>query len=146
MNYDDNGTWEPIKLKAFDTLPIGTEVDYDGSVVPEGWSEIQDYSTSEVNTGKVWIDGRPIYRKVFTGTVTSISNLKIGTISNFREAINIYGITSMNNYSTSITQYWDNNIKFIAQVNNANGDVYINAGSSSANQLYKVIIEYTKSS
>lgn len=144
MKYNDDGIPTDIYIKTFDTLPVGTEVDFDGEVVPDGWSEIQDYSTSEINTGKVWIDGRPIYRIVFNGTITSVSNLKVGTISNFREAINIYGITSMNNYSTSITQYWDSSIKCITQINNANGDVYINAGSSSANQLYKVIVEYTK--
>lgn len=144
MKYNDNGEYKDIYIKTFDTLPVGTEVDYDGETVPDGWSEIQDYSTSEIDTGKVWIDGRPIYRIVFTGTITSVSNLKVGTISNFREAINIYGITSMNNYSTSIIQYWDSSIKCITQINNANGDVYINAGSSSANQLYKVIVEYTK--
>jgi hypothetical protein len=29
------------------------------------------YSTSEVKTNKVWIDGKTIYRKVYTGTTTS---------------------------------------------------------------------------
>lgn len=27
---------------------------------------LQTYSTNEVNTGKIWIDGKPIYRKVFS--------------------------------------------------------------------------------
>lgn len=27
------------------------------------------YSTSEIDTGRVWIDGRPVYRKVIRGTV-----------------------------------------------------------------------------
>lgn len=111
----------------------------------EGGAGLPSYFTTETDTGMKWIDGKNIYRKVFTGNITSVSNLKIGTIDNFSEAINIYGITNMNGYSTSITQYWDSSIKFITQINNANGDVYINAGSSSANQVYKVIIEYTKS-
>lgn len=34
-----------------------------------GGSYIDTYSTSEVKTNKVWIDGKPIYRKVLTGTV-----------------------------------------------------------------------------
>lgn len=29
------------------------------------------YSTSEVNTGKKWIDGKPIYRKAYNGTVAN---------------------------------------------------------------------------
>lgn len=30
------------------------------------------YSTSEIDTGRVWIDGRPIYRKVVRGTVNMV--------------------------------------------------------------------------
>lgn len=61
-----NGTsWETIGGSITgDTLPIGSEIDYTGSSVPAGWEEVADYSTSEVNTGKTWIDGKPIYRKV----------------------------------------------------------------------------------
>lgn len=32
------------------------------------------YSTSEIDTGKVWIDGRPIYRKVVRGKVNFIGS------------------------------------------------------------------------
>lgn len=32
------------------------------------------YSTSEIDTGMVWIDGRPIYRKVIRGTVNMTGN------------------------------------------------------------------------
>ena len=40
MKYNDNGTIKDIKVKAFDTLPVGAEVDYDGTTVPDGWEEI----------------------------------------------------------------------------------------------------------
>lgn len=40
MKYNDNGEYKDIYIKTFDTLPVGTEVDYDGETVPEGWSEI----------------------------------------------------------------------------------------------------------
>lgn len=33
------------------------------------------YSTIETKTNKIWIDGKPIYRKVFTGTVQSFQHL-----------------------------------------------------------------------
>lgn len=69
MKYNDNGEYKDIYVKAFDTLPIGTEVDYDGSTVPDGWTEIPDYSTDEIDTGMKWIDGRPIYRKVISLTL-----------------------------------------------------------------------------
>ena len=35
-----------------------------------GGSYIDTYSTSEVKTNKVWIDGKPIYRKVYPVTIT----------------------------------------------------------------------------
>jgi len=42
MKYNDNGTLKDIYVKAFDTLPIGTEVDYDGNTVPDGWTQVSD--------------------------------------------------------------------------------------------------------
>ena len=44
MKYNDNGTIKEIKVKSFDTLPVGTEVDYDGETVPSGWTEVDDKS------------------------------------------------------------------------------------------------------
>jgi hypothetical protein len=56
------------------------------------------YSTSEIDTGKVWIDGRPIYRKVVRGTVNmtggyNTSSLPHGIqgLSNKWELIQYYG-------------------------------------------------------
>lgn len=42
MKYNDNGTYKDIYAKAFDTLPVGAEVDYDGQTVPDGWTQIDD--------------------------------------------------------------------------------------------------------
>ena len=54
-----------------ESLPVGTELDYDGDVadIPTGWEQVTNpdsYSTTEVKTNKTWIDGKPIYRKVYT--------------------------------------------------------------------------------
>ena len=46
------------------------------------------YSTSEIDTGRVWIDGRPVYRKVIRGTVNMTGN------STSRLAHGIQGLTS----------------------------------------------------
>ena len=35
------------------------------------------YSTTEVDTGKEWIDGKPIYRKVYTGTWSATGNVSV---------------------------------------------------------------------
>ena len=42
MKYNDNGTYKDIYVKAIDTLPVGTEVDFDGSVVPSGWTAVDN--------------------------------------------------------------------------------------------------------
>ena len=47
------------------------------------------YSTSEVKTNKIWIDGKPIYRKTISGiTATGTYNPQI---SNFDELVDVYG-------------------------------------------------------
>ena len=76
-----NGTnWETIGGSITgDTLPIGSEIDYTGSSVPAGWEEVADYSTNEINTGKKWIDGKPIYRKVYSGNTPSSSGALFST-------------------------------------------------------------------
>lgn len=55
------------------------------------------YSTSEIDTGRVWIDGRPIYRKVVRGTVNMTGNSTsmlahgIAGLTNRWELISYYG-------------------------------------------------------
>ena len=53
-----------------------------------------DYSTSEVKTGATWIDGKPIYRKVFTGTSPSANGYFTSNtgITNGDTCINVYGV------------------------------------------------------
>lgn len=38
-----------------------------------GTVEVEHYSTEEVKTNKTWIDGKPIYRKVFASLNTSVT-------------------------------------------------------------------------
>ena len=63
-----NDQWKDLTVKAGDTLPVGTIVDYDGDTVPAGYEEVNRYSTTEVKTGDTWIDNKPIYRKSFNFT------------------------------------------------------------------------------
>ena len=51
------------------------------------------YSTSETKTNKVWIDGKPIYRKVISATSPSSVNIwvGVGSISNLSVLISISG-------------------------------------------------------
>lgn len=40
MKYNDNGTIKEISVKASDTLPIGSVVEFDGDTIPSGWEEV----------------------------------------------------------------------------------------------------------
>ena len=42
----------------------GEQWDLKDSPLSEQVSSLQTYSTTEINTGMKWIDGKPIYRKV----------------------------------------------------------------------------------
>ena len=64
-------------------------------------NEERSYSTEEVNTGKKWIDGKPIYRKVIDcGALPNNANKDVAfTFSGIDMIINIKAISSS---STSI--------------------------------------------
>lgn len=42
MKYNDNGEIKNIIIKSGDTLPIGTEVEFDGETIPDGWEEVEE--------------------------------------------------------------------------------------------------------
>ena len=43
MKYKENGQFKPIYVKALDSMPVGTEVDFDGQVadIPTGWEQVE---------------------------------------------------------------------------------------------------------
>ena len=71
IKYKDNGTYKDIVVKVGDTLPIGTEVDYEGATAPAGWEEITDYDTGWQNltllngvTARSGNQYKPRYRRI----------------------------------------------------------------------------------
>ena len=61
------GQMKPLGVKVEDTLPVGTEVDYDGTDIPEGWVEVtDDYIISNYN-----IAGQ---------SITTTAGLELGSI------------------------------------------------------------------
>ena len=71
-----SGTFKKVYVKALDSLPVGSEIDYSGSAgnIPVGWEQVTDpnsYSTTEVKTEKTWTTGKPIYRKVIDFTLSN---------------------------------------------------------------------------
>lgn len=128
------------------SLPADLDSAVDAKIAAKGV-----YSTSEVDTGKTWIDGKPIYRKAFgyTSVVTTGNSAMIGTIDNMADIINIQGTFRNNNDNNCfpIGYTFSNNSGVVAQnfpfVLHANGKMYANAFGFDIKNI-NVVIEYTK--
>lgn len=107
---------------------------------------VDTYSTEEVKTNKVWIDGKPIYRKVFKGTSTtqrgvsiSFSGLNLETLTHVEGFLySIYNQWwSIHNYYGHSTEYWTSW--------NSNGtSLGVDTGIYFNYPPYIIILEYTK--
>lgn len=104
-----------------------------------------DYSTTEQNTGRLWIDGKTIYRKVI-----SLGSLPNTTTSNVAHGIsNISDVISVTGYATNGTIFFPlplarsvitMQIGLYADVNN----IIVETGSNRTTYTGYAIIEYTK--
>ena len=105
------------------------------------------YSTSEIKTNKIWIDGKPIYTKVYIGTYSGSGLISIPE-SDLDYLINYYGyirskyderyvpipsvFTSDASYNAGVSFFRSNRIE-------------IRLGSNFSNSsVYAFVIEYTK--
>jgi len=105
-------------------------------------SEMESYSTAETDTGKTWIDGKRIYRKVFTGTFNN-GNIVSTNLDNIDEITLFQGFTTFSNGFSSMFPYADSHIVASVRLNEDNDFVFW-LESPWANNTYKIIIEYTK--
>lgn len=155
MKYNDNGTYKNIYVKALDSMPVGTEVQFDGQVddIPAGWEQVEDkgdvYSTTEQKIG-TWIDGKPLYRKVVEQTLTSSAGQNFNLEITNLDKIVWYGGTFV--ASNGVTFPLPSNAvpgadSYMMGIQNiqANQDLYFNMGNNvkQAGTLY-LRVEYTK--
>ena len=153
MKYNDNGEYKDIYVKAFDTLPVGTEVDYDGSTVPSGWTEVDDpnvYSTDEVRIG-TWIDGKPLYRKVISLTLpnsTYNSDQVIADLTDLAidKIIKLEGIIYASTTQVITNFAYQGNVQYCSlyYTNSAKTLRYSTNNIQYANVPANIILEYTK--
>lgn len=153
----------------FSTRPTNTSVEFIIKVkktdVPiDLMSSIKDmakdvYSTGEVKTNKVWIDGKPIYRKVIQDTTPATGNNTFGTNNNNKtiqmgttcdNIIDIRGyvkytndVNGMIDVQTSDAQWvsvWGRNKNHSTMPNSLG----VACGTSSVSLPITLIVEYTK--
>lgn len=109
-----------------------------GKILNDKITNTNTYSTEEINTGKKWINGKDIYRKVFVATKTS-DNLVIKIADNIDFSYLLSGRLS----AYAIPFYEREQV--YCRVELENDYVTIKGGSSSYSQgTITLIIEYTK--
>lgn len=120
-------TQQPDQGVLSETLPIGTEVDFTGSTIPDGWQAVDDpnaYSGVETCIG-TWDDSGteiPLYRKIITfpalpnnttsSTNHNVSNLKEFTlIEGFARSNQSKGGIPLPHATSSPVTYWVDDTK-----------------------------------
>lgn len=79
MKYRDpqTGEFKDITVKVSDTLPIGAEVDYDGTTVPNGWAQIDPVENISIND----------FFTSSTKTITDYTIVKTGNFINIQRMV-----------------------------------------------------------
>lgn len=133
MKYNDNGEYKDIYVKAFDTLPIGTEVDFDGNTVPTGWTQVNtliweneyptnNFSSQDINLGDTYSRVKIVFKRksdedygyisgdiyndnFFIGTMGIASNVIIQRLAKLNgTTLNIANAFKYSTYGSSSTQ------------------------------------------
>lgn len=137
-----------MKAQAVDTVALNNMQ----SVTSNAVSRALSYSTTEANTGKTWIDGRPIYRKVLTATLQTDEQVLNLTISNqIQSLVRVEGTLSKENIDFPIPYCFIDTSSKLYQVycycqgrdlniipRSTDGDYFV------AGCTVKAIVEYTK--
>lgn len=106
---------------------------------------MSQYSTNEIKIG-TWIDGKPLYRKVLSGTLPTGSGDNTFSISNSR-------IVSVNGFVNSQYGIWFNTNGYFTEagyiiscyLNGARNTITLKCGSFyNSDSQYFMIVEYTK--
>lgn len=102
------------------------------------------YSTSETRVG-TWIDGKPLYRKVISGTTTGETNNILNIITGYDEVIKYNGtFKTPSGYITELPEYTNSTNYIYFVLNTANNVGILTIPSGFIGGIYKIIIEYTK--
>jgi hypothetical protein len=101
------------------------------------------YSTEEKLIG-TWIDGKPLYRKVFTPTGSGTDyTFETGLNGTNYNILRVYGYAKDGNNNLVTIPYYDGGTHFAIWIPESTGIAHVN--SSTSNYIIKyVVIEYTK--
>ena len=113
-----------------------------------GIAGVTIYSTDEQATGGIWLDGRPIYRKTFSGATTSSNGfIQIGEMStDFAQAVRMYGTISFGTQTLLIPNAFYQNLAYMVTpvIDGQAVSLALGSGFGSDQKRYVLSIEYTK--
>lgn len=144
LNHMEDGIYDAYEHGGGgETLPVGSEIDFDGQVseIPTGWEQVDDvpvYSTTETICG-TWIDGSEVYKKVVNmGNLANNSSKSVahGIIGNFK----LIGLNGGATYGT--TNIWATG--FNDEIYIAGDNVVWNTRADRRNFTGYIILEYIK--
>lgn len=107
------------------------------------------YSTAEVNTGKTWIDGKPIYRKSYAVAAfpnKGFVNVPLN-ISNLGQVVDYYGIASDGTNTIRVPYYSVDGDLYGIQISISNNSTLVlktNESGDRSGYSGTVTVEYTK--
>ena len=139
----------PLFIKATSAIEI-TDQNTFLNTVQSLVQSANSYSTEETATGGFWIDGKPIYGKIFSGTLTSGTSWIIQ--ASLKSTIGADYITEMKaianaNNGTVSNNYWSSNTDYLKVLVDGSGNLVLAKGSSypALPFTYSILVEYTKS-
>ena len=150
---------EAPRIVSLENFPLGTIVNYDGELIPEGWEKVENltvenicrYAYEETIIGE-WVDGNPIYRKVINfGPLVNNTTKSVEINTEVKNLIRIYGyaIDTVTDYHPIIPLPYvhQNPIGlFVQTMNNTEKQVVTAVTYSDRTNFTEsyVVIEYTK--
>lgn len=106
----------------------------------------EKYSTTETKTNQVWIDGKPIYRKVITGAWPSSNVLNWTRVPNFEgniRLLKVYGIQeALSGYDRNDIPRYESSSNFVVFAEIQGTLSYRLAGYTNRN--FRIVVEYVK--
>ena len=110
---------------------------------------LKGYSADETQIG-YWIDGKPLYRRIITGTKVSGTNLQISAswVSNIDTLVRFDGtLKSLSNYNYPLARYESSSMYVNLNMNRVEGWIMVNSSTGNySNGNVTIFVEYTKSS